>query len=301
MNCYRHSLQRVMKAYRSRPLFNKEWCEWFANFLRANHTLALSLSKNKSFAWKKIVVSLCFHYVFDSFSLLFLILCPRGIRSRLFFKKSDESDLLLEKKESLFRSFAHIKRVIRLKNQGANSQPWKNPCGAHKIHKIRSQTDRTTIFKFLLFDGGSENAKPVHNIFEFSFDFAETLKFFWSSAVCLPPWSQTVHRRVRMENLAGFWLLFGDNQMKSFSLKSEPLSLKFFTQRCAWHHGVRIFEPNDRNSRRNWRRVQKYFRWVRIMKNRVRKSRDTLLLRTRIWLFLISCVYLSRGTVHSPD
>ena len=36
-----------------------------------------------------------------------------------------------------------------------------------------------------------------------------------------------------MENLAGFWLLFGDNQMKSLSIKSEPLSLKFWL--CGVH------------------------------------------------------------------
>ena len=204
----RHSLKKSNREWTAIVTLYKEWWKRIAH----GRSLTKSDVSDLLIFWEQITLWLfrsqktsdllkkncCFHYVFDSFSLLFLIWSPRGIRSRLFFKKSDESDLLLEKKESLFRSFAHIKRVIRLKNQGANSQPWKNPCGAHKIHKIRSQTDRTTIFKFLLFDGGSENAKPVHNIFEFSFNFAETFNYLET------PWCAS-HRGVKLHTMESEW------------------------------------------------------------------------------------------------
>ena len=60
--------------------------------------------------------------------------CPRASRShrsslRRSLQKSDGSDLLFSKKESLFRSFAHKKRAIRSKNQRANSQPCRAFCG----------------------------------------------------------------------------------------------------------------------------------------------------------------------------
>ena len=47
-----------------------------------------------------------------------------------FMPKCDRSDLLLEKSESLFRYFAHIKRAICSKNQRAKSQSCK-PGFAH--------------------------------------------------------------------------------------------------------------------------------------------------------------------------
>ena len=123
-------------------LFKKERCEWFA-FL---------LSKIERFNRK----NLYFSYVFKSFSLLFPFLCPRAngycrslvcrlflksngsdslsslftkerpwaIHSHSFLQKSNGSDSLVSKNESLFRSFAHRKQLIWSKNQRANSQPW---------------------------------------------------------------------------------------------------------------------------------------------------------------------------------
>ena len=41
-------------SLKSKLLFNKEWREWFARLLRANHTFALSLSKNERFGWKQL-------------------------------------------------------------------------------------------------------------------------------------------------------------------------------------------------------------------------------------------------------
>ena len=83
-----------------------------------------------------------FHHVFDSFSQLFPFLCPRANRShrsslRRSLQKSDGSDLLFSKKESLFRSFAHKKRAIRSKNQRANSQP----CRAFRGRKGSNDTE----------------------------------------------------------------------------------------------------------------------------------------------------------------
>ena len=77
----------------------------------------------------------CFHQAFDSFSLIFPFLYPRAnlslfkratgdIRSWSLLRRATVSDLLLKKSESLFRSFAHKKRVFRRKNQRVNSQPW---------------------------------------------------------------------------------------------------------------------------------------------------------------------------------
>ena len=45
--------------------------------------------------------------------------------SDLLLQKSNGSDLLLEKSESLFRSLAHKKRVIRSRTQRMNSKPCK--------------------------------------------------------------------------------------------------------------------------------------------------------------------------------
>ena len=83
--------------------------------MRTNRSLTKSdeshfRSKKTSESLKKMY---CFHPVFDSFSLLFLFVCPRVNRScRSFFslQNSDGSDLLLEKSELLFRSLAHKKK-----------------------------------------------------------------------------------------------------------------------------------------------------------------------------------------------
>ena len=56
--------------------------------------------------------------------LLFTKKWPWAIHSRCSLQKTDRSDLLFSKSESLFRSFAHKKQVICSKNQRANSQPW---------------------------------------------------------------------------------------------------------------------------------------------------------------------------------
>ena len=82
-------------------------------------------SQKKSNSLKQIC---CFHHVFDSFSLLFPFLCPRANCSRSSLlrgslKKSDMSDWLLEKSESLFRSFAQKNEQFAQKPR-ANSQPW---------------------------------------------------------------------------------------------------------------------------------------------------------------------------------
>ena len=89
------------------------------SFFRANRIFALSFSKT---SYPLAGIIRCFHHVFDSFTLVFPLLCPRANRSRCsslrqYFLKSNGSDLLLENSESLFRSFAHIKRAIRLKKQ----------------------------------------------------------------------------------------------------------------------------------------------------------------------------------------
>ena len=56
----------------------------------------------------------------DLLPLLFTKEWPWGIRFRCSLQKSDGSDLLLEKSESLVCSFTHKKRAIRTKNQRAN-------------------------------------------------------------------------------------------------------------------------------------------------------------------------------------
>ena len=60
----------------------------------------------------------------DSLLSLFTKERPWAIHSRCSLQKSDGSDSLFSKSESLFRYFAHKKQVICSKNQRANSQPW---------------------------------------------------------------------------------------------------------------------------------------------------------------------------------
>ena len=98
-------------------LFPKEGWKWIDLNQRATWVNRSFFRANR-IRWNNC----CFHHVFDSFTLVFPLLCTRANRSRCsslrqYFLKSNGSDLLLENSESLFRSFAHIKRAIRLKNQ----------------------------------------------------------------------------------------------------------------------------------------------------------------------------------------
>ena len=104
---------------------------------RANHFLTKSDMTDLLIFWEQITLLLSknewftqhfFLHVFYSFSLLFLILCPRVKCSRrlapsLFFKEQWER-FALRKECIVICSFAHIKRMIHLKNQTVNSQPW---------------------------------------------------------------------------------------------------------------------------------------------------------------------------------
>ena len=55
-------LLSLQKSDKSKSLFNKEWCEWFAHFWE---WIALLLKKTTNLLKKNC----CFHHVFDNFSL----------------------------------------------------------------------------------------------------------------------------------------------------------------------------------------------------------------------------------------
>ena len=98
---------------------------------------SLSLSKNERFDQKKFFIMFL-----TVISLFFPLLSPRAncpccsslwcslqksvceqIAPITLYKRSSVSNSLFSKSESLFCSFAHKKRAIRLKNQRADSQP----------------------------------------------------------------------------------------------------------------------------------------------------------------------------------
>ena len=80
---------------------------------------ALVALKKRAIRSQKYVFFTMFLKVFHCFSFL----CPRANRSQRSLQKSNRSYSLFSKSESLFRSFPYKKRVIRSKNQRANSQP----------------------------------------------------------------------------------------------------------------------------------------------------------------------------------
>ena len=109
-------------------LLTKERCKRIALFRSQN---------NERVDQKK-----CFIMFLTVISLFFPLLSPRAncpccsslwcslqksvceqIAPITLYKRSSMSDSLFSKSESLFRSFAHKKRAIRLKNQRADSQP----------------------------------------------------------------------------------------------------------------------------------------------------------------------------------
>ena len=116
-------MSSLQKSDESKSLFNKEWHEWFACFLKANRTFALLLLKKRATGSNKFAVFIMYLTVVHSFSQ-FLPRCnrsPRSLLCRTFLKihsllspfyKRDERNSLFEKNESLFCSFAHKKRAI---------------------------------------------------------------------------------------------------------------------------------------------------------------------------------------------
>ena len=96
------AIRSLQKSNKSESLFYKECREWFARFLRANCTFAVSLSQTRSDLLKKIRF---FHHVSDSFSLLFPFFMPKS--------------------ELQFHSFADKNQAIRSKKQRANFQGWE--------------------------------------------------------------------------------------------------------------------------------------------------------------------------------
>ena len=94
-------------------------------FKKSDVSDLLFCSQKTSDSLKKCVFSPCFWKIFTAFPLF---IPNRSRHSSLChsFLKSDRSNtlLLLFFKSKIFRSFAHKKRAIHLKNQRGNSQPW---------------------------------------------------------------------------------------------------------------------------------------------------------------------------------
>ena len=157
-----------LQANRSRHALQKSYREWIALvalYKRATRVMhlwfALLLSKNKRLAEKKLYFSPCFWQFCTTFSLL----CPRvsdksdsllslftkellwAICSCSSLQKSDGSESPFSKSESLFRSFAHKKGAIRLKNLRTNSQSCTSP--VYFSCNVKTKTyieERTEIF-----------------------------------------------------------------------------------------------------------------------------------------------------------
>ena len=104
----------------NRSLTKSNVCDWFVFW----GGIALSLFDSQKRAIRSKIR--CFHHVFDSFSLLFPVLCPRANRSR----RSSLRHSFLKSKAGAIRSwkranryFAHKKTKDLHKKQKANSQP----------------------------------------------------------------------------------------------------------------------------------------------------------------------------------
>ena len=94
-------------------------------FKKSDVSDLLFCSQKTSDSLKKMCVFTMFLNDFHCFSPFYTESLPSLFALSLFLK-SDRSDalLLLFFKSKIFRSFAHKKRAIHLKNQRGNSQPW---------------------------------------------------------------------------------------------------------------------------------------------------------------------------------